>query len=344
MVKKFFIILLSITLLLSIPYVYPENIKRFNVAVSIQSLGGIIKDAYGDVVNITYILPEGAEPHNYQVTPDKIESLSNADIFVFTGHFSFEYTLMKAYPDKPTIYLNLRTGYYGKYKITLLPYPGKKLSEGYNPHGYWLYPYNAIKIAAAFRDILDKIDPIDSRYYNTLYENFRDKVNSIIKMYRDVSIKYGLEYSHVILGFPAEEYIVAPLNMSIVDIIVRGPGQVITPNEVDKDIKILSNYTNNLIIASDIAVNMAVGNLIRSISSKVSARVIYVDVIGFNFDSYIALMYYNLGRIAGGYLTNTYRKSGSNDEYNKILMIFIVLLIVIVVVEALYIYMLSKVY
>jgi len=344
MVKKLFIIILSITLLLSFPYVYPMNIKRFNVAVSIQSLGGIIKDAYGDVVNITYILPEGAEPHNYQVTPDKIESLSKTDIFVFTGHFSFEYTLMKAYPGKPTIYLNLKTGYYGRYKITLLPYPGKKLSEGYNPHGYWLYPSNAIKIAAAFKDILDRLDPVNSGYYNALYEDFKNKVDSIIRMYKEVSVKYGLEYSHVILGFPAEEYIVAPLNMSIVDIIVRGPGQVITPNEVDRDIKILSNYTNNLIIASDIAENMAVGNLIRSISSKVSAKIIYVNVIGFNFGSYMALMYYNLGRIAGGYLTNTYSKSTHSDEYNKILMIFITLLIIIVVVEALYIYMLSKVY
>ncbi|HEW94209.1 MAG TPA: hypothetical protein ENF47_05850 [Thermoprotei archaeon] len=75
------------------------------------------------------------------------------------------------------------------------------------------------------------------------------------------------------------------------------------------------------------------------------SKVIYVNVVGAGFDSYIELMYFNLGMIVGGIESNPYILSdGSGGGLNIILLTFVVLLIIVVIVEAVYIYLLSRVY
>lgn len=344
--KKIYLLMVFMVLLSSI---FPNMIlktygidRKFKVTVSVQSLGGIIYDAYGDIVDIRCVLPEGAEPHSFQVSPDIIASLSDTDIFVFTGHFSFEYSILDSYKDKPALYLDVQTGYYGKYKLKLLDFPGNE-SRGYNPHGYWLLPVNALRIAAAFKDLLISIDPGKAEIYNNYYERFEYEVEDIMKLYDNVSIKYGLRDSYVLLGFPAEEYIVYPLNVNIVGVIVRGPGQVITPNELSKVMDILSNKPNKYVIASDIAMNMAVGSVLNDVKNLAGSKIIYVDVVS-SFKSYKALIYYNLGRLTGGLLSESPSRGSNREELNSILLLFNFLLIVVVIVEGIYIYVISKVY
>jgi len=324
--------------------VYGEPVK-FKVAVSIQSLGGIIEDSFGDYVDITYILPEGAEPHSYQVTPDVVKSLADVDIFVFTGHFSFEYTIMDAYKDKPALYLDTKTGYYGGYKLVLLPYPRKNIQEGYNPHGYWLLPDNALMIAAAFRDLLKNLDPTNSELYDKSYNMFKMEIDEIKSMYSKISVKYGLQDANILLGFPAEEYIMYPLNVNMIDVIVRGPGQTITPQELSQAVDILSSSPNKYIVVSDVAISMAVGKILKDIRNQVNAKVIYIDVVGASFTSYKDLVYYNLGRLSGGILAESPGSGGGgNSELNYVLLLFVAFLIIIIIVEAIYIYLISRVY
>ena len=335
------LILLIIISISSVGYNYGYR-RKFLVATSIQSLGGIIRDAYGDIVDIINILPEGAEPHSYQVTPEVIESLKDIEIFVFTGHFSFEYKIMESYPDKPVIYLDRESKLYSGYNITLLKYPD---GEGYNPHGYWLYPDNAYIIAKAFRDVLVRIDPLNKDYYNSLLNNFEERIASLKKLYRDISERYGLNGSRVLIGFPAEEYIIYPLNVEIIDIIVRGPGQIIKPESVDKVVRTFRSQGGYIII-SDIAIKMGVSALIDEISRLSGVKIIYIDVVGARYESYLTLMYINLGMISGGVssFNPVYTKSSSEGELDLVLILFIILLIIVVVVEAIYIYLISRVY
>lgn len=342
-IKRIVILYVFIIILLlnSVVYAAPYQ-RRFKVGVSIQSLGGIIRDAYEGVVEIIYILPEGAEPHSYQVTPDVIQSLGDVDIFVFTGHFSFEYKILESYPNKPHITLDIEDKTYNGYKVHLLKYPS---GEGYNPHGYWLYPDNAYLIAKAFRDILVELDPSNIEYYNRLLNEFKMRIEELKDLYREVSIKYNLNSSLILIGFPAEEYIVEPFNASIVGVIIKGPGQIITPEETNKIVSILSKSPNKYIISSDIASKMGVFKLLNDISRMSESKVIYVNVVGAGFDSYIELMYFNLGMIVGGIESNPYILSdGSGGGLNIILLTFVVLLIIVVIVEAVYIYLLSRVY
>ncbi len=330
-----------ILLLNSVVYAAPYQ-RRFKVGVSIQSLGGIIRDAYGGVVEIVYILPEGAEPHSYQVTPDVIQSLGDVDIFVFTGHFSFEYKILESYPNKPHIMLDIEDKTYNGYRLHLLEYPS---GEGYNPHGYWLYPDNAYLIAKAFRDILVELDPSSIEYYNRFLNEFEMRIDELKELYREISLKYNLNNSVILIGFPAEEYIVEPFNVSIVGVIIKGPGQIITPEETSKIIDILSKSPNKYIISSDIASKMGVYRLLNDISRMSKSKIIYVNVVGAGFDSYIELMYFNLGMIVGGIEANPYISSGGSEgELNIILLTFVSTLIIVVLVEAIYIYMLSRVY
>jgi len=55
------------------------------VVASIAPLAAIVQDAFGDSVNVVYLIPPGADPHEYQLTASQIELLRKASVIVTTG-------------------------------------------------------------------------------------------------------------------------------------------------------------------------------------------------------------------------------------------------------------------
>jgi zinc transport system substrate-binding protein len=128
------------------------------------------------VVNV--MLPPGADHHSWEPLPGQITALAGSEAFITDGYLGFEYSWMDRFKEvNPTMKItNLAQG------IDLLePAEGdhhdKHLNEdeGVDPH-YWMSPKEAYIIAANVRDVLKKLNPPRSSYYDSNYQKLISRI------------------------------------------------------------------------------------------------------------------------------------------------------------------------
>ncbi|RLE72717.1 MAG: ABC transporter substrate-binding protein, partial [Thermoprotei archaeon] len=68
--------------------------RKVLVAVTLEPLASIVYEIGGGLIEVEVLLPEGVEPHTFQLTRDVIETASRADLIVHTGHMEWEKELV----------------------------------------------------------------------------------------------------------------------------------------------------------------------------------------------------------------------------------------------------------
>ena len=63
----------------------PETSARPNIVVTYSVLGSVVADLVGDAANVTILIPDGQDPHDFQPSARDIETINNADIVVSNG-------------------------------------------------------------------------------------------------------------------------------------------------------------------------------------------------------------------------------------------------------------------
>ncbi|ADT83491.1 metal ABC transporter solute-binding protein, Zn/Mn family [Thermococcus barophilus] len=193
---KALILILILTSLLS-----PEvSAEKPLIVASIPPLAEIVKEVFGDSVDVVYIVPPGADPHQYQLTPEQIDLIKKADVVVTAnGHLPAEQK-MKQLKEEGTITADvLFAEDYGKYGFRFLP--ERWYNNKNNPHGIWLDPYNALAIAKATAEALSERYPQNRELYVRQYERFETKVLAIVKAYKALA-----ENSTAIIELPSQQY------------------------------------------------------------------------------------------------------------------------------------------
>ena len=63
----------------------PESSARPNIVVTYSVLGSVVTDLVGDAANVSILIPDGQDPHDFQPSARDIETINNADIVVSNG-------------------------------------------------------------------------------------------------------------------------------------------------------------------------------------------------------------------------------------------------------------------
>ena len=63
----------------------PESSARPIIVVTYSVLGSVVLDLVGDAADVTILIPDGQDPHDYQPSARDIETINNADIVVTNG-------------------------------------------------------------------------------------------------------------------------------------------------------------------------------------------------------------------------------------------------------------------
>ena len=63
----------------------PETSARSNIVVTYSVLGSVVTDLVGDAADVTILIPDGQDPHDFQPSARDIETINNADIVVSNG-------------------------------------------------------------------------------------------------------------------------------------------------------------------------------------------------------------------------------------------------------------------
>ena len=72
----------------------PDTFARPNIVVTYSVLGSVVLDLVGDAADVTPLIPDGQDPHDFQPSARDIETINNADIVVSNG-LDFEEGLLE---------------------------------------------------------------------------------------------------------------------------------------------------------------------------------------------------------------------------------------------------------
>lgn len=163
---------------------------KVSISVTFNALKEFATAVGGDKVEVSTIIPEGTEPHDFEPKAQDLAGLNEADIFVYNGLGMEPWVevSLQAADNDGLIMVEASKGVD----------PIKNLEEEeinehgqYDPH-IWLSLKGAGTMAANIKDALIKADPANKDYYEkncadfvaaleSLYSEFRDKLQSAAK-------------------------------------------------------------------------------------------------------------------------------------------------------------------
>ncbi|MFZ3150023.1 MAG: zinc ABC transporter substrate-binding protein [Methanothrix sp.] len=140
---------------------------KIKVATTIAPLGDFVKAVGGEKVEVTVVVPPGAEPHTFEPTPSLMMDMAKTDLYVMNGA-GLEFWMDKLLQANKMIVVDSSQG------IALI-----QESEGeMDPH-VWISLRNAAMQVKNICSGLIAVDPANKDYYIKNREDYLQKLQSL---------------------------------------------------------------------------------------------------------------------------------------------------------------------
>jgi len=181
---------------------------KMKVSVTFNALYEFTKAVGGDKVDISTIIPDGMEPHDFEPKAQDLVALSGAQVFVYNGlgmEVWAEDTIA-AVGNASLIAVNASTG------VTPITESEDTAARGqYDPH-IWLSLKCAETEVANIKDALIKADPTNKDYYE---RNCTDYIAKLESLFNDYSEKFAsVEKKSFVTGHAAFAYLCRDFGLS----------------------------------------------------------------------------------------------------------------------------------
>lgn len=197
---------------------------KLQVAASFYPMGEFAKAVGGDKVEVTILVPDGAEPHDWEPSPRDLTKLGYAKVFVYNGIVEpWAEEALEALQERKIC--PVQTGE-GLYTIN-----GKE-----DPH-VWVSPYKAREQVTRIKDAYIKVDPQNKAYYEANAAAYIKKLNALDAQLRKVAAKAPKKVfvtSHAAFGHLAYDYNLQQLAVNGVS-----PEAEPTPRDLQRLIKVV---------------------------------------------------------------------------------------------------------
>lgn len=183
------------------------NSDQLQVVATFYPLAHFAQAVGRDHIQVTQPVPAGAEPHNYEPTPQDIITMTQADVFLYHGA-GLDTWANKVEPD---IAKHGGTAVEMSAHFTLLP----GIEGSFDPH-IWLDPQLAQQEIAVIRDAFISADPAHAADYTANAEKYIDALSAL-----DRSYETGLsacKRNDVVVAHDAFSYLGARYQLNIIPI------------------------------------------------------------------------------------------------------------------------------
>ena len=230
--KKIIIIsgFILILIILTVAYLYtsPGNNTgsrdgKIGVVVTVGPQEEFVKRVGGDRVNVTVMVPPGADPHTYEPLPNQMKQVQEAQIYFQVGSgVEFELSWMgKLTSMNPQMKLvNSSTG------IQLIPNTAES-EEGSDPH-VWVSPRNAKVMVENIYQSLVQADPENKDYFT---KNRDDYFKELDELDKNITQRLsGKNNTKIMVYHPAWAYFCKDYNLQ--QISIQQDGKEPTPQAI----------------------------------------------------------------------------------------------------------------
>ncbi len=190
-----------------------EETGKIGVIVTIVPQAEFVSKVGGDNVDVTVMVPPGANPHMYEPTPSKMISVSKADLYAKVGSgIEFELIWMDKIiqQNEEMLVVDCSQG------IELVEMTGEheheegdyNQLEGMDPH-IWMSPPNSMRMVENICDGLANVDPDNKNLYEENRDNYLQKLTELDQEIREtiseVTNRLFMVY-HPDVGYFCKEY------------------------------------------------------------------------------------------------------------------------------------------
>lgn len=196
----------------------PQIGGKINIVASFYPLYEIAKTVGGDLVRVTNLVPAGAEPHDYEPTPQDIIALNEAQLVLYNGA-GLEPWAGKIIPELE------------KSGIQILKLTESESAGATDPH-IWLDPQ---KYAAEVTAVAQKIVSLDPSHASTYEENasrFVKEINDLGALYKNVL--QNCTYRSFVTNHAAFGYFSKKYNLTVIPIAGISPDAEPSPKGLAK--------------------------------------------------------------------------------------------------------------
>ena len=182
----------TIILLLSITNGYAqqnENIdtqqdtEKIKIAASFYPFYEIANEIGGNNTIVTSVIPMGVEPHNWEITPQQISDIAEADMIIYNG-IGFDSWLGKKEQFRNSFLVDISKDLplikLGKQESGNVGHGSQVYdhTSRYDPH-LWLDPILVKNISKTISNALIKLDPTNAHSYLQNTENFNQRLDTL---------------------------------------------------------------------------------------------------------------------------------------------------------------------
>jgi zinc transport system substrate-binding protein len=265
----------------------PTASGRLLIAASIAPLSDFARQVGDDQVQVITLLPPGASPHTYELTPSQVEQVAKARLLLLNG-VGLEYWADKVIQsaDNPTlIVVDTSQG------IEILE--GDADEPGGNPH-IWLDPANAIVQVGHIRDALIQADATHADDYRA---NAGRTIAELQALDQEIAKEVTTWSNRQFIAFhPAWVYFARRYGLIQAAVIEESPGREPSPADVARIVETAKRIGAKAIFAEPQFSPKAA----QTIAGESGAEVLFLDPLGSSLDdpSYFGLMRYNVAQMA----------------------------------------------
>jgi zinc transport system substrate-binding protein len=260
---------------------------RLQVVATITPLAYFVREVGGDRISVEVLLPPGASPHTYELSPSQMRKISKADLIVMNG-VGLELWMEKAFKEGIRgLVVNASVG------IEVLEKAGHPDHPFGNPH-IWLDPAKAALQVRNIRDGLMKVDPGNRAEY---YKRAEELIRRLEELDSEISSAVkGFKRRSFVSLHPAWSYFARRYGLNQIASIERTPGREPSPLELAKIVERMRRTGTDIIFAEPQLPRKVADVLAR----EAKAKVVVLDPLGSTVPggSYFEMMRKNLAIMA----------------------------------------------
>ncbi|MBN1076528.1 metal ABC transporter solute-binding protein, Zn/Mn family [Clostridium botulinum] len=260
-----------------------DDSKKLQVMVSIYPLKEFTEKIGGDKIEVTCLVPQNMEPHDYEPKTKDFEKLMNSDIFIYNG-LGMEHwidSVNNVVSDDKVLKVNSSDGIDVRKEGGLV-----------DPHS-WLSLIQVQKQCENIKDALISLDETNKDTYEENYNKFKKELQGL---YDEYSAKFNdLSQKDFITGHAAFGYLCRDFGLTQKSVEnLYGEGEP-TPKELENLVNFCKENNKKVIFSE----SLASPKVSETLASEVGAEVVPIYTLESSEDdmSYLDAMKSNLDKI-----------------------------------------------
>lgn len=269
---------------------------EINVVTTLPLFADFAREIGGNRVEVTSLLPSGADPHTFEPSLRDVERVTEADI-AFANGFDLEPALIEIIePNLPGGAALVLLGEEAR-NAGAATLAGSEEDEPINPH-LWMDPENARLYVATIRDSLSDIDPEGASDYADNYDRYSDEIEDAGSYVTEKVESIPEEVRKLVTTHNAFGYFADAFGLEVTEFVAESPSGDASPEDIAEIVAILEGQDVPAVFAEPQVHEE--GEILEQAAADagVEVCVLYSDSLDDEVTSYIAMMRFNANELA----------------------------------------------